>query len=94
MIPLRIPRADRWLGAPIGWKPDEHGPCAHLAIRDMDTTGGPAMMSLWEATPDELERLNKGAPISLLVMGQIHPPVMLAVGMVPKEDGDRSGEAG
>jgi hypothetical protein len=86
MLPLRIPKADRYLGAPLGWKPDENGPCGHLAIRDMDTTAGPAMMSLWEPTPDELERLNAGAKVSLLVVGTIHPPVSISVGMVPSEE--------
>jgi hypothetical protein len=86
MIPKRIPKATRYLGAPVGWKPEERGPCAHLAIRDMDTTAGPAMMSLWEPTPDELERLNLGAPVSLLVIGQVHAPVMIAVGTVPTDD--------
>jgi len=83
MIPCRIPKATRYLGAPIGWKPDEHGDCAHLAIRDMATAAGPAMMSLWEPTPAELERLNAGAKVSLLIVGNVHPPVSLGVGMSP-----------
>ena len=85
MISLRIPQATRWLGAPLGWKPDEQGDCVHLAIRDIDTSAGPAMMSLWEPTPDELARLNAGAKVSLLVVGNIHPPVSVSVGMVPKD---------
>jgi hypothetical protein len=84
MIPGRIPRATRYLGAPVGWVPDEHGDCAHLAIRDMPVSGGvPAMHSVWEPTPLELERLNAGGKVYLVIIGTVHPPVSLAVGMPP-----------
>ena len=49
--------------------------------------GTPVMVSAWEPTPAELERLAKGAPILLRVVGQIHPPVMIEVGELP-ETGD------
>jgi hypothetical protein len=42
----------------------------------------PAMVSAWEPTPDELERLNKGAKIHLILCGGVHPPVLLEVGNV------------
>lgn len=87
MIAARIPNATRYLGAPLGWRPDEHGDCAHLAIQDLKVNGGvAAMMSMWEPTPDELARLNAGAKVSLLIIGTVHPPVSLAVGMVPSLD--------
>lgn len=86
MIPGRIPGATRWLGAPPDWKPEEHGDCAHLAIRDMPINGGVAAMhSVWEPTPEELTRLNAGAPVYLCVVGVVHPPVSLAVGSVREE---------
>jgi hypothetical protein len=86
MIAGRIPGATRYLGAPLGWKPDEHGHCGHLAIRDMPVNGGvPAMHSVWEPTPEELERLKAGAPIYLCIIGTVHPPVSLAVGMPPAD---------
>lgn len=85
MIAARIPRATRYLGAPEGWVPEEHGDCAHLAIRDMPINGGvPSMHSLWEPTPEELERLNKGAKIRLMVVGTTHPPVMVSVDLPPE----------
>jgi hypothetical protein len=43
-----------------------------------------SMVSAWTPTPDELERLNKGAPLYLRVMGKAHPPVILNVGDPPK----------
>jgi hypothetical protein len=44
----------------------------------------PAMETAWEPTPDELARLNAGAPVILRVLGQQHPPVSLDVGEVPE----------
>jgi len=88
MIAGRIPGATRYLGAPAGWQPAEHGDCAHLAIRDMPINGGvPSMHSVWEPTPDELERLKQGAQVYLCIVGTVHPPVSLAVGSVPNDAG-------
>jgi hypothetical protein len=85
MLVARIPNATRVLGAPSGWDKSKQGTCGGLPIQDMDTSAGPGMMSLWEPTPDELERLKAGAKVSLLVLGTVHPPVSVAVGMPPKE---------
>jgi len=43
-----------------------------------------AMETAWEPTPDELAKLNAGAPVILRVLGTQHPPVYLDVGEVPK----------
>jgi hypothetical protein len=40
------------------------------------------MVTAWSPTPDELERINAGAPIYLRIIGNRHPPVMLEVGNV------------
>jgi hypothetical protein len=40
----------------------------------------------WEPTPDELERLNKGAHVELCILGNAHPPIMVNVGEVPTDD--------
>jgi hypothetical protein len=39
----------------------------------------PAMDTSWSPTPDELERLNAGAPIHVRILGSMHPPIMLSV---------------
>jgi hypothetical protein len=83
MIPGRVANASRYLGAPLGWNPETDGPCGHLAIVDMDTTAGPAMMSVWEPTPEEIARIVAGANVRLIVVGRIHPPVELSVGPPP-----------
>jgi hypothetical protein len=44
----------------------------------------PSMVTAWEPTPDELAKLNAGAPVHLRILGSAHPPVMLSVGEVPE----------
>lgn len=82
MIPKRIEGATRYLGAPLGWQPDDDGDCAHLAIKQ--EFNPPRMSSAWEPTPDELARIAAGAHVVLTVAGSGHPPVMLSVGEVPE----------
>lgn len=86
MLVGRIPNATRVLGAPGDWDKSSQGPCAGLPIQDIDTSAGPGMMSVWEPTPEELARLNAGAKVSLVVLGRVHPPVSLSVGMPPKDE--------
>jgi hypothetical protein len=86
MITRRISGANHYLGAPVGWKPDEDGECGHLAIR---TQGDPRRgqgwcESAWEPTEKELEALNAGGSIILRVVGW-QPPVAMYVEM--PEDG-------
>lgn len=89
MMGLRIPQHTRWLGAPLGWEPEKDGDCAHLAIRDMTINGNvPSMHSLWEPTPDELERLNAGGKVRLIVVGISHPAVSLSVDLPQQEPVD------
>ncbi|WP_293862275.1 hypothetical protein [uncultured Alsobacter sp.] len=61
-----------------------------LSIRDetleiLPGTGFEAsvMVTSWEPTPDELMRLNAGAPVILKLAGTMHPPVLMMVGDVP-----------
>lgn len=49
-----------------------------LHIVDMPFADGtPAMHSLWEPTPEELEKLNRGGKVRLTILGAVHPPVAL-----------------
>lgn len=81
MMIKRIDGATRVLGKSQGY--------LGLPIRDVKlncTVGGegtPAMITAWEPTPDEIERLRRGAPIYLTVLGSAHPPVLLQVGELP-----------
>lgn len=82
MRPLRVHGFTRYLGAPVGWK-DEGKQCGYLAIRDEQTTVGPAMTSAWELEPHELAAIAEGAPVYLTVCGVVHPPVSIKVGTPP-----------
>jgi hypothetical protein len=81
MLSKRIEGATRVIGKSQGY----HG----LAIRDetinctVNGDGTPCMTTAWEPTPDELARLNAGAPILLTILGTGHPPVSMAVGDAP-----------
>lgn len=78
MIIKRIEGCTRVLGQSQGY--------LGLPLRDIEincTVNGPstpAMETAWEPTPDELARLNAGAPVILRVVGRAHPPVMIEVG--------------
>ena len=78
MIIGRIEGATRVLGKSQGY--------LGLPLRDVlinSTVDGPetpAMETAWLPTPDEIERINAGAPVILCVIGVAHPPVMVSVG--------------
>lgn len=80
MIIARIRGATRIIGKSQGY--------IGLPLRDeirnttVDGEHTSVMVTAWEPTPDELERLAKGAKIHLVVVGTIHPPVMIEVGNV------------
>ena len=84
MLIARIPNATRVLGKSQGY--------LGLPLRDEvrnTTVDGPAtacMVTAWEPTPDELQRLNKGASVHLIVLGTQHPPVLVEVGDIVPED--------
>ena len=80
----RISGATRVLGAPHDWDKDAQGTCVGLPIRDEKTTAGPGMTSAWFPTQEEIDRIAKGAPIHLTVLGTVHPPVAMAVGQPPE----------
>jgi len=70
-----IGRSQGFLGLPLR---DELIDCA------VNGPNTPSMVTAWEPTPEELAKLNAGAPVHLRVLGSSHPPVMLAVGEVPE----------
>lgn len=78
MIIGRIEGATRVLGKSQGY--------LGLPLRDVvinSTVDGPetpAMETAWLPNPDEIERINAGAPVILRILGSAHPPVMVEVG--------------
>lgn len=66
------------LGAPAGWD-QKSMPCDALAITRMEWGGGPAILSFWEPTAEEIEQLLAGGKVALWVVGTTMPPVALTV---------------
>lgn len=65
------------LGAPPGMSPDECGALPITRITYSDNT--PAVASFWTPTPSELQLLNDGKPVRLIVLGNTHPPLSMGV---------------
>lgn len=83
MIIARIPGATRVLGKSQGY--------LGLPIRDelieegVNGLGTPCMVTAWQPTPEEVERLINGASVHVRILGTVHPPVMVDVGEPPEE---------
>jgi hypothetical protein len=77
MIAKRIVGTTRTIGKSQGY--------LGLSIRDqlidcpVNGPDTPCMLTAWEPTPDELERLNQGKHIILRILGNQHPAVYLEV---------------
>lgn len=61
-----------------------------LPVRDViinDKVNGitRVMETAWTPTPDELERLNKGANVILRILGTSPPPQLIEVGPIPEQ---------
>lgn len=58
----------------------------NLEIRDETMSDGAnCMVSKWTPTPEQLAILNGGGSIYLGIMGEIHPPVVLATALTDQE---------
>lgn len=65
------------LGAPKGMSIEE---CEALPItRIKYSDGTPAVASFWTPTASELQLLNDGKPVRLIVLGNTHPPLSMGV---------------
>lgn len=77
----RIEGATRVLGKSQGYN--------GLPVRDelinekVNGEGTPSMVTAWEPTPEELQRIIKGANVHVHILGREHPPLMVEVGKAP-----------
>lgn len=78
MIAVRIEGCTAVLGAPKDWDSSK-GQCVGLPVRQELTEQGPQYRSRWQPTQAELELLNQGGAIELVVCGNGHPPVWIGV---------------
>ncbi|MHC2087201.1 hypothetical protein [Methylobacterium sp. CM6244] len=76
MISLPLADATRRMAAPEGWDHARDGICHTLEICDNDGW----MISAWQPSPAEIERLRDGAPLFLHIQGTAHPVVALSIG--------------
>ena len=84
MMIARLQQSTRVLGKSQGY--------LGLPVRDVIYPDGtPVMQTCWTPTPDELEKLAKGANIIVELLGNIqdvdgrsHPPIKLSVGEFPE----------
>lgn len=78
---LRIEGFTRELGKPVNWDNEKDGHCASLPIRDLQfEDGSQYMVSAWEPTPEELNKIIQGESIKLWIQGINHPVVTITVG--------------
>ncbi len=80
MLPINFPEAAVSLGRPSDMTDEECGPLpvARGIVQLSENSVGPAVISAWKPTPEELAMLNAGGPIYLHVIGRTQPPVMLS----------------
>jgi hypothetical protein len=86
MLIGRIDGATRVLGKTQGY--------LGLPVRDelieegVNGPGTPCMVTAWTPTPDELDRLSRGAAVHVRILGGAHPPMLVDVGEAPIEGPD------
>lgn len=81
MTPRQHATSTRVLAPPKGMGPDE---CQPLPITDTNALGGPACASFWYPSDAELELLNQGRGVCIVIPGTTHPPVMVGVDIYPQ----------
>lgn len=76
MRPIPIKGCTRRIGAPEGWDHSKEGICHTIEVLDEDGW----MITAWMPSEKDLKNLNDGYPFLLMIKGQRHPVVSLAIG--------------
>lgn len=77
MRPTQHESCNDVLHSPSGVSHDE---CGNLPItRCSDGAGKQMVASFWKPTADELKHLNSGLPVTVVIWGRTHPPIMVGV---------------
>jgi len=79
MLIKRIHGADVIFGVPPDWDKATMGECMGLPVRTVKTPEGTYMVSAWEPTPAEMQRMVDGEPLYLWIRGAVHPVVSVTV---------------
>jgi hypothetical protein len=83
MLIGHIAGATRDLGKPADWDEARDGRCQSLPVLDVETPAGPAMVSAWFPSAEDIAQLAAGQPLHLWIYGRTHPVV--AHGVAPAE---------
>lgn len=80
---VEIPNFTRVLGVKQGY--------IGLHVLDFELEDGTrAMGTAWKPSPTELEALSNGALVYVLIIGEMHPPILVQVQkLVPDTDADQ-----
>ena len=69
----------RVLVPPDGWKDSAEASCLPMYIRDDTLAGYHSMQSVWSLTAEERFAVARGANISVMILGCVHPPIAVTV---------------
>jgi hypothetical protein len=69
--------ATRIVGYKQGYEPL---PVKDITVANQQGEVMPCMVTAWLPTPDELQLLNAGVPVIVMILGTEHPPIKLTVG--------------
>ena len=79
MEAVKLPGMNRDLAPPQGWDAEKDGECTPLPVFAEVHNGSVLLTSAWKPNAEELEHLNKGGAVALVIYGTMHPPVALGV---------------
>jgi hypothetical protein len=75
LTPVDFEEATHRFAAPADWNEQENGPCATLAVMQIEDDGGKRLLSAWRPTIRDIDNLRKGGFVILEVFGSGHPAV-------------------
>lgn len=83
MQPTMIEGHDYVIGAPPDWDPAKNGPIMGLPIKTVVQNGIRYAVSAWEPSPDDIQKILRGAKIHLWISAPAHPTCAMTIGPIP-----------
>jgi hypothetical protein len=75
MLPHSFPEANKVYTKPAGWTDEQ---CANLHVCQTNCEDGtPVIISYWKPSYEDLQALNNGGGIYLMITANVQPPVSL-----------------
>lgn len=76
MKPVKFKEANVEIGKPVDMTDEQCG--ALPAFKGVDRDGFPVIVSCWEVSPSEMNRIRESGKIWLVVIGETTPPAHIA----------------